>query len=134
MTLSHREWHILSTMDDELAADPGLRAVADLFAQPPCRPGSVSDSPPGRRMAGVPPVIRPASCIVLSVVVTLLGLVCCALTAALGIPVVASAAAILAVGAAMAFAVVVIRRRTRADTEAVRAPSTLTTGSDESPT
>ncbi|HKN97875.1 MAG TPA: hypothetical protein VJX10_12210 [Pseudonocardiaceae bacterium] len=122
-------------MDEELAADPRLCAVADLFAQPPpFRTGSLSDSRPRNRTASTP-AIRPASCIVLSVIVTMLGLVCCALTAALRIPVVASAGAVLAVAAAMAFAVVVIHRRTRtsADTGTDRAPSTLTAGSDEFP-
>lgn len=125
-------------MDEELAADPRLCAVADLFAlPPPFHSGSVSDSRPRSRLAGAPPAIRPASYVVLGVIVTLLGLVCCALTAALRIPVVASAGAVLAVAAAMAFAVVVIHhhraRTTTADTGAVRTPSTLTAGGDEFP-
>lgn len=143
MTLSHRECHVLSVTEEELAADSRLRAVADLFAQPPpFRSGHVWAGRSPSRFAGASSAIRPAACIVLSAVVTLLGLICCALTAALHIPVVASAAAVLAVCAAMALAVVVIHRRARttgAGAATVGAPSILTNGGtaregDEFPT
>lgn len=129
MTLSYRECHIASALDEELAADPRLRAVVDLFAEPPpCRAGWMPDRPRRSRTADAPsPGARPTSGIVLSVVVTLLGLLCCALTAALRLPAVASAGAVLATCAATAFAVAFIHRRTRATVRTAAGPEPSTT-------
>lgn len=117
MTLSTRERGILSTIDRELSADPRLRAVAALFAEPPPRhPGSTPDDAPPNRVA------PPSAGLVLGVAV--LGLACCALTASLHLLAVASAAAILATCAGMAFVVAVVHHHvhTAVDTAAADRP------------
>lgn len=106
----------MSGIDKELSADPLLRAIADLFPTPPretverqaARARHRRRSRLGALVAGMPPT---APSVALCVLVAVLGLVCCAIAAPLHVAVVASAGAILAACAGLAFVATVIRHQ-----------------------
>lgn len=105
-TMSYHEARRLSVLDRELAGDRTLRAVVDLFAQPPvCSPATAPRRVPhALRHVGLCP-----AAVVLTCVAAVAGLLCCAVSAVLVLPLVALVGGVATGCAAMFFAVSAVR-------------------------
>lgn len=108
--MSYHEARRLSALDRRLARDRTLRAVADLFAEPRvCRPATALRRGPHTLRQ----VVLCPFAVVLTCVAAVAGLLCCALSAVLALPLVALVGGVVAGCAGMYFAVSAVRSATR---------------------